>query len=117
MSPARAKGAAFSLAANLGAAGSDCLSFLMGVSHPNPNCDLVQVAEMLDDYSRHELFSIGSTCCSSLICIDMSIANNETVVYVDVADELDDMGMQRSYVVAPDIFAFYASLRKNPHEE
>lgn len=90
--------------------GTDILSRLLGYKHKDASCDIMRHIEDIPAYFKNRILVIGSTTSASLICYDYRAVGVPPLVYIDIADPLDDFGMKRTYPLAATFTEFLASL-------
>lgn len=87
----------------------DLLDFFLGVGHPNSTMDMLRYVDSLPNYVRGGLLPIGCTAGASFIAIDL--CRGESVVYLDIADPMDENDQKDGHRLASDIWEFCRQLR------
>lgn len=92
----------------------DAVGFFDRMNVPDGGIDLAWAIREIPLYFKAGYFCIASSCFGSFICLDLNSPSREEVIYIDIADELDENGLKPTYLLAPDIWAFIAMLQREP---
>lgn len=92
--------------------GSDLLDCFYSIGISEKSMDLVHNIQSLSSYQRAGWLAIGHTACSSLVCLDIGTSDREGILYIDIADPLDDRELKRTYPIARNVAQFCESLKE-----
>jgi len=83
----------------------DVLDYFCGIDHEQRHMDLREIIGSVPNYISHGVVPIGITSSGSFVALNLQSVD-KCIVYVDIADQLDEEDMKPLYSLADNIQMF-----------